>query len=195
MELKIIDLTLESSLELISSNAHAGTRIEAPAYLLDDGRRIDQFALEAFMVQAVLLDLTNKEPGEPIDDEDLEAAEEEAGLALRDGEAVILHTSWTNTRGVPGFSANHPYLSQNGAEFLEFKRPSIVGTDAPSLDPQYRKELPAHAILMKAGILVLEGLCNLSAIEQARFRLVALPLKLKASTSPVRAAAILDNPA
>jgi arylformamidase len=193
--LKIIDLTVESSLELVSSHSHAGTRIEAPAYLLDDGRRIDQFGLEAFLLEAVLLDLTNKGPGEPIDDEDLEGAEEEAGLALRDGEAVILYTGWTGLGGNAGLSASHPYLSQNGAEFLEFKRPSIVGTDAPSLDPQNRKELPAHAILMKAGILVLESLCNLSGIEQARFRLVAFPLKLKASASPVRAAAIFDNSA
>jgi arylformamidase len=191
--LKIIDLTVESSLELISSHAHAGTRIEAPAYLFDDGRRIDQFGLETFLLEAVLLDLTNKGPGEPIDDEDLEGAEEEAGLALRDGEAVILHTALTGPGGDAGPPANHPYLSQNGAEFLEFKRPSLVGTDAPSLDPQNGKELPAHAILMKAGILVLEGLCNLSSIEQSRFRLVAFPLKLKASTSPVRTAAILDN--
>ncbi len=193
--MKIIDLTVESSPELLSSNAHAGTRIEAPAYLFDDGRRINQFGLEAFLLEAVLLDLTNKEPGQPIDDEDLEAAEEQAGLALRDGEAVILHTGSTGPGGDAGLSVSHPYLSQNGAEFLEFKRPSIVGTDAPSLDPQNGEGLPAHAILMKAGILVLESLCNLSGIEQARFRLVAFPLKLKASTSPVRAAAILDNSA
>ena len=82
--MKIIDLTAESSLDVLSSHAHAGTRIEAPAYLLSDGKRIDQFTPESFMLQAVLLDLTHKGPGREIDDEDLEGAEEQAGLALRE---------------------------------------------------------------------------------------------------------------
>jgi kynurenine formamidase len=191
--LKILDLTADLSLDHLVRDAHAGTRIETPAYLFSDGKRIDQFGLESFVADSVLLDLTDKEPGQPIDDEDLEGAEERAGIGLREGEVVLLHTGREGSQHDDNVPTPHAYLSENGAEYLEFKRPFMVGTDAPSLDPNGSKELSAHSILMRAGILVLESLCNLEKIQQSRFRLLALPLKLKGSTSPVRAVAILEE--
>jgi arylformamidase len=190
--LKVIDLTAELVLENFLRDVHAGTHIESPAYLLREAKRIDQYELETFVKPAVLLDLTHKEPGQAIDDEDLEAAEERAGLALREGEIVLLQTNRNTTKDAAD-SSNHLYLSENGAQFLEFKRPSIVGTDAVSLDPHGSNDLPAHSILMQADILVLESLCNLEKIGQPRFQLVALPLKLSGSASPVRAAAMLEG--
>jgi arylformamidase len=191
--LKILDLTADLSLDLFVGDTHAGTHIEAPAYLCSGGKRIDQFGLESFVAESVLLDLTDKEPGQPIDDEDLEGAEERAGIGLREGEVVLLHTGREISKHDDIAPTQHAYLSENGAEYLEFKRPFMVGTDAPSLDPNGSKELSAHSILMRAGILILESLCNLEKIQQSRFRLLALPLKLKDSTSPVRAVAILEE--
>jgi kynurenine formamidase len=189
----MLDLTADLSPDLFIRDTHAGTHIEAPAYLFSGGKRIDQFGLESFVADSVLLDLTDKEPGQAIDDEDLEGAEERAGIGLREGEVVLLHTRSENSKHGDGVPTHHVYLSENGAEYLEFKRPFMVGTDAPSLDANGSKELSAHSILMRAGILVLESLCNLEKIQQSRFRLVALPLKLNGSTSPVRAVAILDE--
>ena len=80
--LKLLDLTNELPLEAVLQDTHAGTHIEAPAYLIPSGKKLDQFAVASFMVQAVLLDLTSKKAGQPIDDEDLEGAEESAGLAV-----------------------------------------------------------------------------------------------------------------
>jgi arylformamidase len=191
--LKILDLTVDNSLDLFVLDTHAGTHIEAPAYLLSGGRRIDQFELESFVAESALLDLTDKKPGQPIDDEDLESAEESAGIGLREGEIVLLHTRRGDSKHDNTVPTRHAYLSENGAEYLEFKRPFMVGTDGPSLDPSGSKELSAHSILMRAGILVLESLCNLEKIEQSRFRLLALPLKLNGSASPVRAVAILEE--
>lgn len=188
--MRILDLTREFSLEAFLRDIHVATHIEAPGSLFTGRKTVDQFGLESFMLQAALLDLTHKKAGQSIDDEDLEAAEERAGLALREGEAVILHTASGNSNGNRIRSANYPYLSENGAEFLEFRHPSVVGTDAPSLDP--RDGFQAHSILMRAEILVLENLCNLDKIEHPRFQLAAFPLRLKDSASPVRAAAILE---
>lgn len=183
--LEMVDLTAEDSIEVFCDK-HRGTRIEAPGYLIEGGKRIDQHGSDSFEVQAVLLDLAHKKSGQPIDDEDLEGAEERAGLAVREGEAVILHTGCDD-------EAQYPYLSQNGAEFLEFKRPFIVGTDTANLDQGDSEGLPAHAILLRAGILVLEGLCNLEKIQQARFRLSVVPVTARAAVSTVRVAAVLDD--
>jgi len=191
--LRILDLSAELSLDSFIRDNHTGTHIEAPSYLINGGKRLDQFGLELFVADSVLLDLTDKEPGRPIDDEDLESAEERAGVGLREGEVVLLHARTGDSKHYETVQTPHAYLSENGAEYLEFKRPFMVGTDAPSLDPNDSKELSAHSILMRAGILVLESLCNLEKIQQSRFRIVALPLKLNGSTSPVRAVALLDE--
>jgi len=190
--LKLLDLTTELPLEAVLQDTHAGTHIEAPAYLIPNGKKLDQFALDSFMVQAVLLDLTSKKAGQPIDDEDLEGAEESAGLALREGEAVVLHTGWGDSAGTTAIGS-HGYLSENGAEFLEFKRPSMVATDAPSLDAQDDKALRAHSTLMRAEILVLENLRNLDKVQESRFRLVAFPLRVNGPISPVRAVAVVEG--
>jgi kynurenine formamidase len=183
--MRIIDLSREFSFEQYARNPHSGTHIDSPAYVLDNGKEIGAFSPQRFMPEAVLLDLSRKRPGEPIDDEDLEAAEEAAGLALREQEAAILHTSSLVTS--PGV-----YLSRNGAEYLEFKGVGLVGIDAVSIDNSESSEMTAHRVLLGKQILVLEGLCNLELIDSSRFRLVSLPLWLSAATSPVRAVAILE---
>jgi kynurenine formamidase len=188
--MRIVDLTAQFSLEGFVSDPHSCTHIEAPAYLLEGGKRFDEFGLEAFVADAVLLDLTGKRPGQPIDDEDFEAAEESAGIGLREGEIAIL---WTGSSVSDAGLKDHVYLSVNATEYLEFKRPIMVATDAPSLDQHGSAELPAHVTLARAGILILEGLCNLEDIQESRFRVIALPLRLNDSTSPVRAIAVLEE--
>jgi arylformamidase len=189
--LKLLDLTAESPVEGPMHKARSGTHIQAPASLIPGGKNLGEFPLDSFMVQAVLLDVTSK-AGQQVDDEDLEAAEERAGLSLREGEAAILHTGWgdsTSTR-----AGHYAYLSENGAEFLEFKRPSMVATDAPSLDATGNDQgQPAHSVLMRAEILVLENLRNLGMVQESRFRLIAFPLIVNGSASPVRAVAVLEG--
>jgi kynurenine formamidase len=137
----------------------------------------------------VLLDISHKKPGQPIDDEDLEAAEESAGLALREGEAVILYTCGGEALSVGG---GNVYLSRNAAEYLEFKGVSLVGVDSASIDNSESSELSAHRILLSKEILILEGLRNLGAIDSCRFRLASFPLKLSGGTAPARAVAIFE---
>jgi len=180
--MRVLDLSDKFSPEQYGSSPHSGTHLDSPAYLLSEGKKIEEFGPERFITDAVLLDLSHKKAGEPIDDEDLEAAEEAAGLAVREGESVILHT------GI----APSIHLSRNGAEYLEFKRVGLVGIDAVSIDNPESAEKTAHRVLLGKDILVLEGLRNLDSISCSRFRLVSLPLKLSAATSPVRAVAILE---
>ncbi|MBD3163442.1 MAG: kynurenine formamidase, partial [Candidatus Eisenbacteria bacterium] len=63
----------------------------------------------------------------------------------------------------------------------------LVGLDTPSVDPADSKDLPAHRILLDAGMAWLENL-DLSGVEPGRYTLVALPLRIRgADASPVRA--------
>jgi len=187
--LQIVDLTIQLPLKAYRRNPLHGTHLCAPAYAFKDGRTIDQLRPEAFVTDAVLLDLTRKRPGEAIDDEDMEAAEEDAGLAVREGEAAILHTNSSVQNRV---SSKHAFLSENGAQYFEFKRVGMVGIDAKSLGAATGRS-STHRILLQSNIPVLEGLCNLDQIDVARFKLVALPLRVKAPVSPVRAFAMIED--
>ena len=162
--------------------------MDAPAYYLDDGKMVSEFGLERFICNAALLDLSHKKPGQPIDDEDLEAAEEAAGVGLREGEAVILYTRPDESI----HEKENVYLSQNGAEYLEFKSVGLVGVDSVSIDASGSTELTAHRILLGKEILILEGLRNIRSVESTRFRLYAVPIWLGGATAPVRALAMLD---
>jgi kynurenine formamidase len=184
-----MDLTLQIPLKSYLRNPLNGTHLCAPAYGFKGEGTIDQLRPEAFVTDAVLLDLTRKRPGEVIDDEDMEAAEEDAGLAVREGEAAILHT---NSPAQNRVSSKHAFLSENGAQYFEFKRVGMVGIDARSLGAATGRS-SAHKILLQSNIPVLEGLCNLDQIDAARFKLVALPLRVKAPVSPVRALAMLEE--
>ncbi|MFC7050031.1 arylformamidase [Emcibacter nanhaiensis] len=63
----------------------------------------------------------------------------------------------------------------------------LIGTDAPSLDPEESKELPAHNAVREAGMAILEGLV-LDQVMPGTYELIAPPLKIeKADASPVRA--------
>ena len=192
--MRLLDLTRPiSKLTLGKSlNAHGirpCTRLDAPALVLKGGRTVDLFPPDRFMGDAVLLDLTHKRAGDLIDDEDLEGAEEQAGLTVREGEIVIIHT------GPAGPGHSHSGLSLNGAEYLEFKRVAMVGTDAPNLDHSGSGGLPVHRILLGKEILVIENLCNLEWLEQERFRIIALPLNVNAAVSLVRAIAMVNDSA
>jgi arylformamidase len=63
----------------------------------------------------------------------------------------------------------------------------LVGTDAPSLDPQETKTLDAHHAVRRHGLAILEGLV-LDGVPAGTYELIALPLKIAgADASPVRA--------
>ncbi len=128
-----------------------------------------------------------------VDDEDLEGAEEGAGLAIRDGEIAIIQTGWEQFYSQPNRYRSHPALSVNAAEYLAFKGVSAVGIDAPSIDPSTDSKLSAHSVLFRREILEIENLRNLDLIEEPRFQLFALSLNVKAASSPARVIAVQAN--
>jgi kynurenine formamidase len=108
--------------------------------------------------------------------------------ALR-GHAAVLHTGWSKQWGAPGYFRDHPYLTADAAQFLVDCGVQLVGVDMPSVD---RAPYPAHRILLRAGVPIVENLTNIEAIGADLFQIVVLPLKLDGrDASPVRAIAIV----
>ena len=63
-------------------------------------------------------------------------------------------------------------------EVYENKLPTkLIGTDAPSVDPQESKTMDAHHAVLKHDMRILEGLV-LDDVPEGRYELIALPLKV-----------------
>lgn len=78
-------------------------------------------------------------------------------------------------------------LSVELVETLASKGVITIGVDAPSVDLQDSKDLPAHRTIFRHGIAILEGLM-LAGVEPGVYELFAQPLKLAGTdASPVRA--------
>ena len=66
----------------------------------------------------------------------------------------------------------------DGAEHLLKQGVRLVGVDYLSVEPFGSKEHPVHHLLLRAEVVVLEGL-NLSEVPAGEYELIALPVKLK----------------
>jgi arylformamidase len=84
------------------------------------------------------------------------------------------------------FKTDFVAISPDGAQFLVERGVKLVGVDYLSVAP-YTDPIPTHQILLKAGVVVIEGL-NLSQVSQGRYSLYCLPMKLAGSDgAPARA--------
>jgi kynurenine formamidase len=112
--------------------------------------------------------------------------------ALR-GRAVLVRTDWSERWGTSRYYEPGPYLSRESIELLLRAQPALVGVDFWNVDDTQDPSRPAHTHLLKAGILIVEHLCNLAALPVEGFRFYAVPLRIvRGATFPVRAFAEID---
>jgi kynurenine formamidase len=78
------------------------------------------------------------------------------------------------------------------AERLRAMRPALVGIDTLVIDSAQDPTRPAHTLLLRVGILIVENLTGLDRLTGEVFTFVAAPVKVKgAAAFPVRAFAML----
>lgn len=160
----------------ISCSVHTGTHADGPYHVLDDGARIGDVPLDAFVGPAQVVDAAGVR--------EIGAEWLEAHLP-GDCERLLLRTgAWDDPHTFPGA---WPALTVRAAQLLVRRGVRLVGTDAPSPDAMDAHDLPVHRILLGAGVAIVENLM-LDAIEPGAYELIALPLRLaQADASPVRA--------
>jgi arylformamidase len=163
----------------LTLSTHTGTHADAPLHYDPDGVEMAAVPLDAYLGPAQLIDVTACGPRriEPAD---------VAGQLRPDTVRLILrtfvrfpHDRWPEAFATPSTDLIDLLAAQGGV---------LIGTDAPSLDPETSKDLPAHHAVRHHGLAILEGLV-LDGVAEGRYELIALPLKLAgADASPVRAA-------
>ena len=209
-------------LELVTTSMHMGTHIDALCHVTagedchgfggfnaaeDIGDKgvltLDVTTVPPIVARGVLLDVAGAlgvgklTPRHAITVEELELAREEAGLELREGDVVLVHTG--HLRGWPECEFGpEPGLSLEAALWVAEKRPLAVGADnsavevMPSVLP--RRAQPVHVeLIVERGVYLIEwlGLEEIAAAKVGEFLFVCLPLKIAGATgSLVRPVAI-----
>jgi len=174
------------NLSRIDLCVHSGTHMDAPFHFFQGAETIDRIPLERCVGLARLIDLRDIAAGGEIRREHLERRRD---APLR-AHAAVLHTGWSDQWGAPHYFGDHPCLAADAAQFLVDCGVQLVGVDMPSVD---HAPYPAHQILLRAGVPIVENLTNLDAIGADLFQLIVLPLKLAGRDgSPVRAVAVTE---
>ncbi len=109
------------------------------------------------------------------------------------GKAILIHTGWDQHWRTAAYFENHPFLTLDAIEYLKSSGAALVGIDSLNVDDTADSTRPAHSILLKADIPIVEHLCNLDALPDEGFKFFAVPAPVKGMGSfPVRAFALID---
>lgn len=160
----------------LTMSTHLGTHADAPYHFAEDGERLGQMPLDAYMgpAQVVELDLVG-----PILPGHL------AHLDLTTVERLLVKTP-ASLRPDDRWDDDFAYLSMETAGLLGRAGVRLFGTDAPSVDFVSSKTLDAHHALHQGRVAILEGLM-LAHVPPGRYELIALPLKVALDGGPLRA--------
>jgi arylformamidase len=161
----------------VTFSTHSGAHADAPRHYDPTGATAEALDLGRYLGPCRVVDARGaKGAVRPAD-----VAAALAGPPPR----VLLRTfeAFPHERWVSDFTA----VSAELVEALADLGVVLIGTDAPSVDPETSKDLPAHKAIRRRGLSILEGLV-LDHVPFGDYELIALPLPLTGlDATPVRA--------
>jgi kynurenine formamidase len=182
---------------------HIATHVDAPIHAVAGGDRLEQLDLRRLIGEAVVLDLDRAGSDYGYTADDLE----QAGHDVRAGDIVLIYSGFADAE--PRERMRQTYLTARAAEWLVERGVHAVGVEPCSPDPLYaglyeygwmekdspnQPAWPAHTILLRNDIYIIEGLTNLDRIKGRRVRFCALPALFPGlSGFPVRAVAWTES--
>ena len=203
---------------------HSGTHIDALCHQAEDlhlygGRAVDASmqtpsgftelgaeTIAPLITRGVLVDIARHRgvdhigPGNPIQQDELEAAAQMQGVSIGEGDVVLLRTGNGALWQDPAVYLQAGGVSGGVSSWLADRGVMAVGADNVAwdelevVDPDLNITLPGHLILLvRHGIYIIENLFleELARDQCNEFTFICLPLKLRGATgSPVRPVAI-----
>jgi kynurenine formamidase len=166
--------------------ANTGTYIDSPFHRYADGIDLSELRLESLAnLPAIVIRATDRtQPA-------IDAIPSDIDLS---GAAILYHTGWDAHWRTDQYFEGHPHLAAAVATQLVERGAALVGIDSFNIDSTATGERPVHSILLRAGIPIVEHLCNLNALPDAGARFYAVPVKVRGmGTFPVRAFARLRS--
>ena len=187
---------------------HTGAHVDVPLHSIQEGKTVDQYPIERYMGQGVVLDLRGKGAAEAITAKELEPYEDD----IQRGDVVMLCTDWSTKRG---FNSDYlyrwPFPDLAACKFLAEKGIRAIGTEGLSI-AGWTGDVPVqgpvtqissesiHNVFLEKDILIVEGLSNLSEllrgghVRAARAFFVFAPLNFVGTeAAPCRAFALVTD--
>ncbi|BDU17406.1 cyclase family protein [Lysobacter auxotrophicus] len=178
---EVYEAGTEFQIGRIDMVANTGTYLDCPSHRYEHGHDLSQIEPEAFCdLDAIVI---------RADHRDVRAIDASwfRDRELR-GRAVLVHTGWDAYWREASYAVEHPFLTQDAAEYLRDCGVKLVGIDSMNIDDTSGKSRPVHSVLLGADILIVEHLCNLAALPDEGFEFSAMPPKVRGmGTFPVRA--------
>ena len=166
-----MDKGAHNNVSRISAGVHLGTHVDAPYHFINDGRTVEQLPLDLLTGECYVVQLPDGV--EAITADVLDRTEITSEM-----KRVLFGTRNSHlwARGEAEFQTDFVAITEDGAEWLVERGVQLVGVDYLSVAP-YGDSVPTHTVLLKAGVVVIEGL-NLSTVMRGFYDLYCLPLKI-----------------
>jgi kynurenine formamidase len=176
---------LDKNPPVVEVRGHVARCLHAPFHRFEDGDDLSRIPLAAVAgIPGIVVD-ASAQPGALT----LELDEE----AVRD-RAVLIRTGWDERWGTARYWEPGPYLGLETLDLLLSGGSALVGVDFWNVDDTADLASQARTRLLRAGVLVVEHLCNLRGLPGEGFRFFAVPLRIAGGASfPVRAFAELPS--
>ncbi len=171
--------------------SHSGTHMDAPFHFGVSNKTIEDIEPDRLILTCHKASIEVNTDSYLITTEELKAVLDK----IRPGEGLIIQTGWSGHLGKDRYRNGLPRISKQLAEEIVNKKISFIGVEPPSVaDVNDLKEVTEiHHILLKANVIIVEGLTNLESLEKDIFTVIALPLKIEnGDGAPARVIAIVE---
>jgi len=169
-----------SCAHVLRTGMHSGTHVDYPMHMLEGA---DEYICAADISRFI-------GPAVTVDARGMDVIGPERFGAVGRGDIVLIYTGFDAVFGRPEYFTSFPALSDELAELFVTHCVKMVGIDFPSVD---RSPYSVHKRLLPEGILIAENLTNLDKLLGKRAKFYAVPLKIQAEGSIVRAFAEVES--
>lgn len=180
-----LDLGDESTVSRLDFGAHTGTHVDAPAHFVAGGTGVDCLDLDLLVGPAMVVHVLEASTlsSDLLESLDIPLGTERLLFRTRNSELWARHSD--------KFDEDFVAITEDGARWLVARGLRLVGVDYLSIAP-FRDPVPTHQILLRAGIIVVEGL-DLGQVAPGRYQFACLPLKLAGGDGAPARAILLDG--
>ena len=172
---------------LMKMYTHTGTHMDPPAHLFAGRTTLDQFPIDQFIGQALVIDCRDLKEGESIPLSYLKRY----GEKVHQADFLLFNLGWDKRWGSESYFGDYPCIDDEVLDFVMKGNYKGIGFDVIGLDPIADENLPRHKKLFReCDIINIENLKNLELCGNDLFWFSCFPLKLdNGDGSPIRAVA------
>jgi arylformamidase len=160
-----------SNVSQLTLGTHTGTHVDPPFHFVDGGATAEQLDPDVLVGPARVADMRGV--GDEIGPEHLEKLDLDGveRLLFRSDNSKLWRQKKVN------FPDHYTAMTPEGAAWVAAHGIRLIGTDFLSIERKGAPGHPTHVTLLKAGVIILEGL-DLSSVEPGQYTLMCLPLKI-----------------